>query len=198
MDLRCLLLFALVPTFPAAAEVGLPTILTDHMVIQRDLPVHVWGTATPGEVVTVAFRGETRSDTAGEYGRWSVYLSPGPAGGPFKLTASGSGISTKDNSASAKNQDPIVLKDVLVGDIWLAGGQSNMEFKLEQASTALADLPDAHCSHCWEFSDCIILSGRKTITGSLCMGKQPSVQPLQSGRASRFPFQFRAVRCSRE
>jgi sialate O-acetylesterase len=147
MHFRSLLLFALFSGTSAMAEVTLPAILTDHMVIQRDLPVHVWGTADPGEVVTVSFRGETRSDTAGEFGRWSIYLAPGSAGGPFELTVSGTGHSAVNNAAPDKRQAPIVLKDVLVGDIWLAGGQSNMEFKLEQASTAASDLPNAGDDH---------------------------------------------------
>ena len=64
-DLRSLLLLALVPCTTLFAEVTLPKILSSHMVIQRDLPVHVWGMATPGEMVAVSFRGQTRSTKAG-------------------------------------------------------------------------------------------------------------------------------------
>ena len=56
------------------------------MVIQRDLPVHVWGDAPPGQPVAVSFRDETRGTEAGPTGHWSVYLKPGAAGGPFQLT----------------------------------------------------------------------------------------------------------------
>lgn len=89
MNLRSLLLLALVPCTTLFAEVTLPKILSSHMVIQRDLPVHVWGMATPGETVAVSFRGQTRSTKAGELGRWSVHLSPGAAGGPFQMTVTG-------------------------------------------------------------------------------------------------------------
>ena len=118
---------------PAAvcAQVAVPKILSDHMVVQRELPVHVWGTAGVGEEVSVSFRGETRSAAASDTGRWSVYLRPGAAGGPFEMKVKG-GIA---------NESPITVHDVLVGDVWVASGQSNMEFAMRQADTGSADLP---------------------------------------------------------
>jgi len=118
----------------------LPRILASHMVIQRELPVHVWGFATPGAPVTVSFRGEARSTKAGELGRWSVYLKPGAAGGPFQMI-----VEEGAAGGSGANAPPqrIVLDDVLVGDVWVASGQSNMEFEMRKASTAGADLPHA-------------------------------------------------------
>jgi len=74
---------------PLRADVTLPALLADHMVVQRGLPVHVWGMAAPHEAVTVSFRSETKSATADDDGRWSVYLSPSEAGGPFQLTIKG-------------------------------------------------------------------------------------------------------------
>jgi sialate O-acetylesterase len=111
------------------ADVNLPKILTSHMVVQRDLPVHVWGWAAAGEAVSVSFRGETRATTTDELGRWGVYLSPGAAGGPFVMTVKGA--------------NTLTLDDVLVGDVWVASGQSNMEFEMRKASTAAVDLPKA-------------------------------------------------------
>src|ERR1700727_922985 len=70
---------------PAAADVTPPTLLSDHMVMQRGLPVHVWGMAAAHEAVSVTFRNETKSATADDDGRWSVFLAPGEAGGPFSL-----------------------------------------------------------------------------------------------------------------
>jgi sialate O-acetylesterase len=125
----------------ASAQVTLPRILSSHMVVERDLPVHVWGVAAPGEAVSVSFRGETRTTTAEATGRWSVYLKPGAAGGPFELTVNGSpaaGATANTNAAQT-----ITLSDVLVGDVWVASGQSNMEFAMHQAATADADLPHA-------------------------------------------------------
>jgi sialate O-acetylesterase len=143
MRLRALLplLLALVPaallsSIAASAQVTLPKILSDHMVIQRDQPVHVWGMAAPGETVGVKFRGETELTRAGELGRWSVYLRQGAAGGPFTMTI-------WDSPLDGPLGQTITLKDILVGDVWVASGQSNMEFQMHQAATADEDLPHA-------------------------------------------------------
>jgi sialate O-acetylesterase len=121
-NLRLILLFLfalplLLSARDAAADVTLPTLLADHMVVQRGLPVHVWGMAAVNEGVTVVFRGETKSTTADELGRWNVYLSSGEAGGPFQMTV--------------KAANTILLNDILVGDVWVASGQSNMEFSMK-------------------------------------------------------------------
>ncbi len=110
-----LLLACYVPV--GRCEARLPGILSSHMVLQREMPVHVWGWAAPGEKVSVSLHGATR-DTAGDsLGSWSVYLPPEPAGGPYQLTVAGS--------------NRIVLEDVWVGDVWFASGQSNMEMPLK-------------------------------------------------------------------
>lgn len=115
------LLFSFVLILPVLrAEVTLPNVIADHMVIQRDRPVHLWGKADPGETVTVHFRGEKASTIADKLGRWSIYLAPGSAGGPFPLTIQG--------------KNTISFQDVLVGDIWIASGQSNMEFPMVEDS----------------------------------------------------------------
>lgn len=139
LKLRILLLL-LLSCATVNAQVTLPKILTSHMVVQRDLPVHVWGMATPGEEVRVSFRGESRTTKAGDLGRWSLYLSPGAAGGPFQMTVQGTSAL---GDANANPSQLITLDDVLVGDVWLASGQSNMEFRMHQASTTATDLPHA-------------------------------------------------------
>jgi sialate O-acetylesterase len=111
------------------ADVTLPGLFTDHMVVQRDLPVHIWGKAVPDEAVTVTFRGGTQSAKADNLGRWSVYLAPGAAGGPFGMTVRGN--------------NTIAFQDVLVGDVWVASGQSNMEFQLRQAADATPEIAAA-------------------------------------------------------
>ena len=113
----------------ASADVTLPRILAEHMVVQRGRPVHVWGKASPDEAVTVAFRGETQATKADGLGRWSVYLTPGEAGGPFDL--------------AVKGNNTITFSDVLVGEVWVASGQSNMEFKLRQADNAAVEIAAA-------------------------------------------------------
>jgi sialate O-acetylesterase len=136
LKLRLFLLFLLLfllPSLVVSAQINLPKVLASHMVVQRDRPVHVWGSASAGEQITVTFRGGSRTTMTDRLGRWSLYLAPGAAGGPFQLRVQGS---------SAVSQ-PLVLDDVLVGDVWLASGQSNMEFEMRKAATAVEDLPHA-------------------------------------------------------
>ncbi|HUX44857.1 MAG TPA: sialate O-acetylesterase [Terracidiphilus sp.] len=138
MNLRFLLLLATMPCTMLCAQVSLPKILSDHMVVQRNLPVHVWGMAAPDQTVAVTFRGETESTTANRLGQWSVYLKPGAAGGPFAMTVEG-----KSAGEAGAQEQTLTIHDVLVGDVWLASGQSNMEFEMRRAATAAEDLPKA-------------------------------------------------------
>lgn len=132
MNLRSILFVVLIPASVLPAQIKVPKILSDHMVVQRDVPVHVWGMAPPGEVVTVTFRGETRSEATDSLGHWNVYLKPGSAGGPFNLAIHG-----------GAGEPDVTINDILVGDVWLASGQSNMEFPMNRASTAAQDLARA-------------------------------------------------------
>jgi len=110
------LLGAFIFSCEAKAEVRLPHILSDHVVLQRGMPIHIWGWADAGEHVQVSFRGQKLDTVSDGLGRWSVYLKPQKAGGPFTLTVTGS--------------NTITLHDVLVGDVWFASGQSNMQIPL--------------------------------------------------------------------
>jgi sialate O-acetylesterase len=101
----------------ATCAVKLPGLLSSHMVLQRDRPIHVWGWSDPGEKITVELHGVSRAAAGNNLGSWSVYLPPESAGGPYRLTV------------SAKNE--IILQDVLIGDVWFASGQSNMEMPLK-------------------------------------------------------------------
>lgn len=101
------------------AEVRLPNLLSDHAVLQRQRPVRIWGWAQPGESVTVSFHQQTLTTAADDFGQWEAWLKPEQAGGPFTLTVTG--------SASAA---PLQREDILVGDVWIASGQSNMEMPL--------------------------------------------------------------------
>ncbi len=100
------------------------------MVVQRGLPVHVWGFAEPGEAVSATFRGETRGATADDLGHWSIYLTPGDAGGPFEMKIQGT--------------NTITLSDVLAGDVWVASGQSNMEFAVRGVDNANQEIAAAN------------------------------------------------------
>jgi sialate O-acetylesterase len=143
LKFQSLLLPVFLPAAFVTAQVTLPHVLSDHMVVQRDLPVHVWGKAAPGEEVSVTFRGETRTDAADPLGHWSVYLKPGTAGGPFEMTVKELPSGDSGASAASPAQQPITIHDILVGDVWLASGQSNMEFQLSRAATAAQDIPRA-------------------------------------------------------
>lgn len=104
----------------AAAEVRLPHVLSDHAVLQREQPVRIWGWSAAAEHVTVKFHDQTVVAQADAWGSWQVWLKPEKAGGPYTLTVSG------DATAAALQRT-----DILVGDVWLASGQSNMEFPLQ-------------------------------------------------------------------
>ena len=113
---------------PAAVKV--PTLVSDHMVVQQDLPVRVWGHADAGEAVSVQFHGQTVATKAGAEGKWAVYLNPMKAGGPFEMTIAG--------------QNVITVHDVLVGEVWVGSGQSNMEFRMTSAKNAEQEIAEAN------------------------------------------------------
>lgn len=117
------LITAVLAASPAAAQDLLNGLFSDHAVVQRDRPLPVFGTAKPGEPVTVAFAGRTATATAGVDGAWRVDLPATPAGGPYDLTV-------KTPTAVQ------TVRDVLAGDVWLCSGQSNMEMKVEAANDA--------------------------------------------------------------
>lgn len=130
---RCVLLMAMVLGLSfsiAQAEVRMPAVFGDHMVLQRDAPVPVWGWADAGEQVTVSIEGQSVSAKAQPDGRWRVDLQPLPHGGPFVLS-----IKTSDDS--------LQINDVLVGDVWLCTGQSNMDFPLYKSDNAQAAMDQA-------------------------------------------------------
>jgi sialate O-acetylesterase len=112
------------------ADVSLPDVLSDSMVLQRGVRVPVWGRAEPGEAVTVGFAGQTKKATAGADGRWRVWLDPLRANATAQVL-----------TVSGKNR--VELKDVLVGEVWLVSGQSNMQFTLAETREAQAAIAAA-------------------------------------------------------
>lgn len=123
------LLATVVLSSTTVAEVELNPLFTDHMVLQRDLPVPVWGTAASGEELTVEFAGQSVKATADEQGAWKAELAPLAASAePRDLVVTGS--------------NAISLQDVVVGDVWLASGQSNMDAPMDSGN-AKQELPSA-------------------------------------------------------
>ncbi len=128
--LASLLLFSSALTASSAhAQVQLPSVWASHAVVQRDMPVRVWGHAATGEHISVHFRGAGAATTADDLGRWKIDLPPGKAGGPF----------TMDIDAT----NHIELTDLLVGDVWLASGQSNMELTMPNILHADEEIKNA-------------------------------------------------------
>ncbi|HEX8413592.1 MAG TPA: sialate O-acetylesterase [Sphingomicrobium sp.] len=110
---------AFLASTPCAAQLTLPHLFSDHGVLQRDRPIHVWGWASAGARVATTLHGQRVEVIANRIGRWDAWLKPEPAGGPYVLTV------------DARPTDGIVkVADVMLGDVWFASGQSNMEMPL--------------------------------------------------------------------
>jgi len=110
------------------ADVKPSAFFSDHMVLQSGMAVPVWGAATPGEAVTVTLNGQKQSATASAGGKWMVRLKSLKPGGPFRMTIAGN--------------NTIVINDVLVGEVWLGSGQSNMAFTVSKKKSSYAGLVD--------------------------------------------------------
>lgn len=91
-------------------------LFTDHMVLQRDKPNRIWGWSEPGSTIRVLLEDETASTVTGPDGRWQLEITPPSMGGPYRMTIEG--------------PTTVELNDLLVGDVWLCGGQSNMAIGL--------------------------------------------------------------------
>lgn len=111
----------------------LPRLISDGMVLQRDKDIKIWGWALPGETVTVSFMGQTYSSTADAKGKWEVLLPKLPAGGPHSMEITAS-------------QQRIIVKDILIGDVWVCSGQSNMVIPMERVKDIYED-EIAHCDN---------------------------------------------------
>lgn len=119
---------------PVRADVRLPGIFGDHMVLQQDINIPVWGWATPGEAVTVSLGEKRAQTTADPTGAWRVSLAPSPPrSAPLELVVAG--------------RNTLVLRDVLVGEVWLASGQSNMGYPVASADHASTEIPRADDPH---------------------------------------------------
>ena len=127
-----LLFLAILLGAPAArANVAVPDVISNSMVLQRDHPASIWGTADPGETVVVMFASQTQSAKAGPDGKWLIRLGPMTASAtPGTMTISGS--------------NTITLNDVLVGEVWIVSGQSNMQFTLAESADGEAAIASAN------------------------------------------------------
>ena len=130
---RLILFIAFLSSCCFADQLSLPTVFSDHMVLQRGRAVPVWGKTDPGALVTVDFADQSRTVTAEADGKWRVDLERMPASAvPRTMTVSSGDVQ-------------IFFEDVLVGDVWLCSGQSNMELTMNQTENAAAGIAAADC-----------------------------------------------------
>jgi sialate O-acetylesterase len=123
---KLLILFFVVPIYISAfTQVKLPKLISDGMVLQRDIKLKIWGWASAGENVSVFFREKKYSTRADGKGNWMIFLPAQKAGGPYELRINAS--------------DEITIKNILIGDVWLCSGQSNMELTMERLKYKYAD-----------------------------------------------------------
>ena len=117
-------------TFTSAhAEIKLPNVFSSNMVLQRDMPVKIWGWADKREKIKILFHGDTTTLKADKKGKWQTELKSMPAGGPFELVIKGT--------------NEIILTNILIGDVWVCSGQSNMEWPLTLTNKAEEEISNA-------------------------------------------------------
>jgi len=117
-------------TAAGRADVKLPAVISDHMVLQQETPATVWGWATPGEKVNVSFAGKAAETVADAAGKWRVKLDDLKSGAAGELVV--------------KGNNTLTVKDVLVGEVWLASGQSNMEWVVANAKDPQQEIAAAN------------------------------------------------------
>jgi sialate O-acetylesterase len=130
----------------ANANVKMPLLFSDGMVLQRNKAIPVWGFADANEKVEIHFNKQTKKTQADKNGKWTINLDAEKAGGPFELTITG------------KNK--IVIKDVLVGEVWICSGQSNMEFQVFKTMNAEKEMNNANYPMIRHFGVAQDLSGK--------------------------------------
>src|SRR5471030_532497 len=130
MNKYFILIISLCCALTSRAAIRLPALVGDHMVLQRDKPINVWGYARPAEAVTITFAGKTYTATTSDDGKWSAKMPALKSGGPYQMILTG--------------ENTITLNDILIGDVWICSGQSNMEFQLSQAKNASEEIKNAN------------------------------------------------------
>jgi len=130
MKRNIFLLLCLFSSMQTFANVTLPKIFGDNMVLQRNKPIPVWGWADANEKITIQFNVQTKSVTADKNGNWKINLDKETAGGPYQLVV--------------KGNNKITFNNVLVGEVWICSGQSNMEFTVNSAINADKEMAEAN------------------------------------------------------
>ena len=113
-----------------SANIRLPKIFADNMVLQRDQAITIWGWAAPGEKITIQLINQTKTLKTGKDGIWKTLLQAEQAGGPYQLIITGNNI--------------IKLNNILIGDVWICSGQSNMEWMLRNTNDAMKEIQESN------------------------------------------------------
>ena len=128
--IKFLLVILLSPGFfQAKADVKLPRVISENMIFQRNQEIKIWGWADRGERISVEFNSVTLKTRASKDGKWSVTFPAMKAGGPYEL------------KISAKNE--IHFRNILIGDVWICSGQSNMQWTVENSGNAEKEIASA-------------------------------------------------------
>lgn len=130
------LVFGMAGGSPLCADISLAKIFSDHMVLQRNSNVKIWGTADPGDKLALSFNGQQVSAVADPSGRWSTVVRTPGAGGPYEI------------EVSVQAGDPkLVISDVMIGEVWICSGQSNMEWPVSRSLNAETELEQSKNFH---------------------------------------------------
>jgi len=129
MKVKSLILFLLI-SVSGLCNVTLPKVLGDNMVLQRNKPINIWGWADKGEKVSIQFNKQSASAKADKNGKWLITLKSEIAGGPYQLII--------------KGKNSITLSNILIGEVWVCSGQSNMEWPLRAVMNAEAEVKQAN------------------------------------------------------
>lgn len=158
----------------ARADVKLPAIISDHMILQSGVEVPIWGNADAGEEVTVSIAGQSKIAKADAAGKWSVKLG--------KLKAAG-----EAQTLTVKGKNVVAVQDVLVGEVWLGSGQSNMAMLVSSAQNAEAEAAAAQLPAIRMFT---VTSGPSASAEEDCKGSWQVCSPDTVGRFSATAFFF--------
>jgi sialate O-acetylesterase len=158
----------------ANANVTMPGIFGSNMVLQRNQPIPVWGWAKPNETIVVTLNKQKKTVKADQNGDWMVKLSPESAGGPFSLTI--------------KGNNTIAFSNVLIGEVWVCSGQSNMEWSLSVANNAEQEIAAANYPQIRHFTVAKAVSSvpLKDVRG----GSWEIAEPANAGRFSAVAYFF--------
>ncbi len=175
MKTGCLVIIIMlcIISVPVSADVKLPSIIGNNMVLQQDMEVPVWGKASPNEVITVIFNGQKVTTKSGKEGNWIIYLAPMSAGGPFSMNIAG--------------YNKIELTNILIGEVWIGSGQSNMQLPVKNSAKADEEISNA------KLPDIRLFTVKHRMSDELledCQGEWVECSPLTVGNFSAVTYFF--------